>query len=502
MSSVFRSSMSVALAVTVVGLATGCVAEVSSSPPPQPVWCPTVAGHEVDCGVMNRELVEGRPDLGGVDVGYAIVRHSRDEEPAAGTILPNPGGPGAGMIESAAMVVEVAGSLLDDHDLLLVDPRGTGVSSPLDCGADEPTFRTGMREQQLQIVEQCGNTLGPRAAGYTSAATADDFDAVRERLGIPKLTLYGISYGTYLMPVYAQRHPEHVQSMVLTGAFPLDFDRLQRPTAQAVSLTLRRICDRSQACDGETTVEDLRTVAARMQVEPITVDAAGQSMLLTEGKLGNLIFESATTSVGADPEEMTPLGLLPSALHAAANGDDGPLREWAAAIVSGPELDSVDPFITISCNDYATLWSADATTAEREQQYRDSIAHADPTDFGAFSAQGWGAAQRDGGDICLRWPGSVNDPRPDQVQDPMPDVPVLVLSGDLDAITPDANGELAAAQFPSATFVSVPNTGHVPDLEPSGCVISIVGTFLGTGMPGPTECLATIPPIQVAPVSN
>lgn len=501
MRGLIRSSVSLALAAAVIaGVVTGC-GDGQPSAAPRTEWCPTVAGHQVDCGVVQRSLVDGQPELGSVDVGYALVRRTRTDGPAAGTITPNPGGPGVPMISHAAEAVALTGPLLEDHDLLLIDPRGTGVSSPLDCGASELEYQLGTRAQQLEAVGRCGAQLGPRAAGYTSAATADDFDAVRAQLEIPKLVLYGISYGTYLMPVYAQRHPDRVQSMVLTGAYPHDFDRLQRPNAEAVSLALQRICERSGVCDGEAAVVDLRAVAQRLRTNPITVEAS-YPVLLTEGKLGNLIFESASSNVGADPTAMTPLGMLPAALHDAARGDDAALRAFVTAATAEPGYENIDAYMAVACNDYAQLWSLDASLPQREEQYREALTRNAPTGLGAFSAEGFGAAQRDGGDACIQWPGVKDHQRPDQVRDPLPDVPVLVLSGDLDAITPDANGKLVAARFPRATFLSVPNTGHVPDLEPSGCVVGIVGEFIRTGAPGSTDCVQAIAPIAVAPVTN
>ena len=70
----------------------------------------------------------------------------------------------------------------------------------------------------------CGHQLGARASLYGTAAAADDLEAVRAALGLQRLDLWGASYGTYLMTVYAARHPAHVQSLVLHGAYPIDFD--------------------------------------------------------------------------------------------------------------------------------------------------------------------------------------------------------------------------------------------------------------------------------------
>lgn len=493
------SAVGALAAVAVVGgVVTGCGADT----PPRSTsysWCPTVEGHQVECGVVQRPLVEGKPALGTVDVGYALIKNGSGQ-PAAGTILPNPGGPGVPMIAHAADAAKVSAEMLPDYNVLLIDPRGTGVSSPLNCGMTEDAYQLGTREQQRDAIGRCAQQLGDKAAGYTSAATVDDFDAVRAKLDIDKVVPYGISYGTYLMPIYAQRHPDHVQSMVLTGAYPHDHDPLQRPNAEAVSLALQHICERSGACDGNTAVDDLRTVAARLREHPVQVQGKGP-VLLTEAKLASLVFEAATSNVGADPTAMTPLGMLPAALHSAVRGDDAGLIEFTRLTTDEPGYENISLYVTVACNDYPPLWSPDASAAQREQQYRDRIAQA-AGQFGAFSAEGFTAAQRDGGDACVQWTGIPGHQRPDQVTTPLPEVPVLVLSGDLDAITPDANGKRVAAKFAHATFLSVPNTGHVPDLEPSGCVVGIVNTFVRTGAVGDTGCTAHIPPIAVAPVTK
>ncbi|WP_405164176.1 alpha/beta fold hydrolase [Nocardia sp. NBC_01499] len=482
--------LATALAVT-AGLITACGGRVA------PEWCPTVLGHEVSCGVLSRPVVADRPELGELEVGYALVRHSRRDASVAGTIVPNPGGPGGSMIDQAASAAALSESLLDDHDLLLIDPRGTGRSSPLDCGIGKEAVGFDTRARQKQVVAECGQRLGPRAAGYTSAATADDFDAVRDRLGIPKLVLYGLSYGTYLMPIYAQRHPDRVQSIVLSGAYPIDFDPLSRPSAQAESLTLHRICDRSGLCDGDTAVADLTATLARLRSTPIAVEGLSP-LVLTEGKLSSLIFESASGGVGWDPTVLTPLGTLPAALHKAARGDDSALTEFVKATAS-PDDGASALGTAVVCNDYAKAWSPDTPPAQRDSQYQQALSATTPGAFGAFSATGFDEGLSDGGDICMLWPNSgATQPH----SSGMPDVPVLVLSGDLDANTPDANGRAAAAQFRHATFVSVPNTGHVPGLEPSGCILGLVARFIRTTSAGDLACLDRIPPIQVTAVTN
>ncbi|MEU1819014.1 alpha/beta fold hydrolase [Streptomyces roseifaciens] len=469
-----------------------------------PAWCPTVGGHQVDCGGLGRPLVAGKPELGEVEVSYAVVRHSAPG-PVKGTVAVNPGGPGETSIDKAGVFAWGLEELLKDHDLLLVDPRGTGASEPVPCGVTDAEYRFGTRAQQRAAVERCAENLGPKAAGYTSAATADDIDAIRAHLGVQKLSLYGLSYGTYLMPVYASRHPGHVRDIVLSGAFPLALDPLARPSAQAVSLSLRRVCERSVpvACDGRQAVTDLATTAARLRARPLTVpittDHGVYKKRFTEDKLANLVFEAASSQVGFEPDEPSLLGRLPHALDRFVKGDAAPLRKLVQE--EGKTGSTVDqaPYIAVTCNDYRKAWSKDAPPSERWRQYNAALAAVRPGEHGAFSAKGFTEGTTDAGDVCIGWPRE-NTPGPQPTTPELPDVPVLVLSGDLDANTPDASGKKAAEQFRNSRFFSARNMGHVPELELSRCVTGVSSHFLRTGEPGDTSCLRALPPITVAPV--
>ena len=86
-----------------------------------------------------------------------------------------------------------------------------------------------------------------RAEGrlYGTAAAADDIEAVRAALGLERLDLWGSSYGTYLMTVYAARHPVHVQSLVLHGAYPIDFDPWALDRLAAARRSIGLVCARS-----------------------------------------------------------------------------------------------------------------------------------------------------------------------------------------------------------------------------------------------------------------
>src|SRR4051794_4283838 len=287
-----------------------------------------------ECGTIRVPLDRSEPGGPSIPIGYALIRHQDQSRAAIGTVVPNPGGPGASAIESAPFYTEMLAPLLADHDLLLIDPRGIGRSGPIRCGlaAAPPT-----RESFTRAIGECGRALGVRARGYTSAATADDIDAVRAHLGIRRLDLLGESYGTYLMTVYAQRHPDHVRSIVLSSAYPLAFDMWARPNARAVARAISLMCQRSAgACDGPRTLNQLSQVARLLREHPIPyrVEGEAEPRVLDETTLADIVYEAGTN-----------LGLLPTVLQAALSGDTAPLIAAAAAILpfSGSNAGAAEP---------------------------------------------------------------------------------------------------------------------------------------------------------------
>jgi pimeloyl-ACP methyl ester carboxylesterase len=151
---------------------------------------------------------------------------------------------------------------------------------------------------------------------------------------------------------------------------------------------------------------------------------------------------------------------------------------------------------SIICNDFPTLWNRRAPVPVRLRQFASRRARLSPVAFRPFSARAWTSPILDRGNVCIRWPDR-NGPR-QRTAGPFPDVPVLVTSGDLDPNVPTREGRQASHQFPDARVVNVPNAGHVPEAEPSGCAASITFDFIRNQRLGDTSCLATIPPVPVS----
>jgi pimeloyl-ACP methyl ester carboxylesterase len=115
--------------------------------------------------------------------------------------------------------------------------------------------------------------------------------------------------------------------------------------------------------------------------------------------------------------------------------------------------------------------------------------------FRPFSARAFTSAIVDRGDTCIRWPDRRGPVQ--RTSGPFPDVPVRITSGDLDPNVPTREGRQTERQSPHAQVIEVPNAGHVPEGEPSGCAASITFDFIRNQRLGDTSCLTSIPPVAV-----
>jgi pimeloyl-ACP methyl ester carboxylesterase len=451
------------------------------------------------CGSVHVPLDRANPSLGTTEVAFALVPRRDASRPSLGTIVYNPGGPGASAINAEAVgFTRGLGSLRRRREVLFVDPRGTGRSEALTCRAiSDPGLAFAPRSRVLAAVGACGRELGNRVGLYGTAAVADDFEAVRAALGLERLDLLGGSYGTYLMPIYAARHPEHVRSMALSGAAPLDFDPWGRDRLGAARRAIRLVCARTRACRGEAVLRDLARLATRLRRKPVpfSVSAGGRrfSARIDEGALAAVVYGGGNAHYG----------LIPAAAASALAGDTAPLRRLVgnyalavAAFAANRSFFNAAQNVATACHDYPRAFSYADPPAARRAAYERALRAIDPSEFRPFSPDGWTDAGFDAVDNCIEWPNDPTAGPPLAPGTPLPDVPVLVLSGDLDANTPSFAGRQAAAQFRRATFVEIPNEGHTPTGAP--CADAVAARFIATLTANPRACAGTGEPPPVS----
>jgi pimeloyl-ACP methyl ester carboxylesterase len=491
----------VLLALVAVAATLGLGRTAVAADAPQVGACTGLPNLErAQCGTIRVPLDRTNPRLGTTQVAFAFLPRTDTSRPSLGTLVPNPGGPGVGVISSSeSRYTTSLAPLLDRRDLLLVDPRGTGRSDAIACttlSGTAPAFATG--EQMLARIGACGRELGARVGAYGTAAVADDIEAVRAALGLERLDLWGDSYGTYLMPVYAARHPEHVQSMVLSGAGPIAFDPWRRDHLGAAVRGIRVVCARTRSCSGDAVLRDIARLAARLRERPVpfTFSIGGDRVRgrVDEGVLAEIVFTSGTSAA---------FGRIPGAVASALAGDFASLQRMAAnqtlalaGIFSDPSFSAAHNF-AVNCHDYPRVFSYADTPVARRAAYERALDAVDPRDFWPFSPDGWvNGGQASAG--CLDWPSDATAGSPLPAGARFPNVPVLVLSGELDANSPSAEGRKAAAQFARATFVEIPNAGHTPAAQ-SACALNLALRFVATHQANANACARTGTPPRVSP---
>jgi pimeloyl-ACP methyl ester carboxylesterase len=488
-----------ALAALATGAALGGLAVTAQAAPPRlsaPLAPCTYEGAApgARCGEIAVPLDRAHPGRGTTRVRFALVPRRDQSQPSLGTVVPNPGGPGA----PATRFVDYAtllSPLLERRELLLVDPRGVGQSDPLRCRALTDPAAGLSHARLVAAFGACGRQLGARAGQYGSAAVADDLDDVRAALGLGRLDLWGDSYGTYLMAVYAARHPAHVRSAVLSGAYPIAFDTFGRDRLSGALRAIGLICSRTRSCDGRVVMRDLARVAARLRRHPVPISvrtgARSFRARLDEATLATIVY--------ADGKEARSAA-LPSALASAAAGDLAQLKRLAVEVkrdLAGLMLNeafSAPAAAAVMCHDYPTAYrNADPVPARRAALAR-ALRALGPAAFGPFSAAGWTSAGFEGGDLCIRWPRDRTAGSP-VARRALPDVPVLVLGGDLDANTPTIAGRQAAAQFRRGIYAEIANSGHTPSGDACGLGLAI--GFVETLRANARACTRTGTPPQV-----
>ena len=193
------------------------------------------------CGSIDAPLDRSAPAAGSMSVEFRVLPRRLTTHASAGTIVVVNGGPGDSSMNQYAWAEKAFASLLADHDLLLVDNRGSGASGAIDCPQLQKSFTA-------QAVAACRTILGRKADDYSTVAAVDDLEAVLTRIHSSAVDLYGESYGTFFAQTFALRYPKHLQRLVLDGALPLDRDVWERDSVPAGLAGLRTTCQADPAC--------------------------------------------------------------------------------------------------------------------------------------------------------------------------------------------------------------------------------------------------------------
>jgi pimeloyl-ACP methyl ester carboxylesterase len=399
------------------------------------------------CGHIVAPLRRADPALGTTRVAFALRLRSDRSRPSLGTIAAMDGGPGYASTAApfSRSLVAALAPLLRRRDLVVFDARGSGRSGVVDC----PALQRGLTQEAI-AVGQCASQLGPGYAGYTTAETAADLEAVRRALGLGRITLYGDSYGTFFGQAYAARYPRSLRALVLDSAYPGD-DPYYRTLLPAGLDGLRIACRHAPGCSGDPVARFSRVVR-RFHAERRSTEGLIEFLL----QAGTLAPRSYLSLDEADRRFLAGDRRRLERLIAPGPAGHGPLAEFSYGLE-----------IAVECNDYPLLWDPYAEVDERIRQLSAAVTKLPRRYFAPFGRSEYllsSAAHLTG---CLTWPA----PPPGGLEPAIPagwraprSFPTLILAGQVDDITSVAEARQVKRRFPRSRLYVVPDRGHVSSL--------------------------------------
>jgi pimeloyl-ACP methyl ester carboxylesterase len=414
---------------------------------------------------------------------------------ARGTIFLVAGGPGQGSAHVFGLGDPTADALyrylFPGYNLVAYDDRGTGDSGLIDCPALQSANDA---DSERAAAAACGAQLGAAANFYSTATHAEDLEAVRQSLGVDKVALYGVSYGTKLSMAYALAHPDHVSRLLLDSVLPPEGpDPYSASVLQQMPGTLKAYC--AVGCNGGAFAADVVTLANTYAAKPLR-----GKVLVTNGrtvakKVDGLDLLSIVLDADLSPGEAAE---LPAVLHAARKGNPQPLLRLALLHDVSEQMPSIDLsfglYAATVCRDGGFPWQPDLAVSQRGAVLQSAVAALAPGALGPFGA--W-AARFGNADFCLDWPAPTGGSP--LAAGPLPDVPMLAVSGGFDMRTPTAGAQSVVSRFPQGRLLVVPGVGHsTVTADPSGCALNAVRSWM-LDQAVPSACPATKP--LVTPVS-
>ena len=400
------------------------------------------------------------------------------------------GGPGQAASSVAGPVARALSRVRRRHDLVFVDVRGTGRSGATACepfGADADELQSMFAARMPDAgLRRCREALPLPPAAYGTRFASDDLEDVRKALGVERISLYGVSYGSRLALVHLAQHGDHVASAVIDGVMAPEtpifatFDR----DAQGALDALAAACRDDRACAGR--YGDV-AASTRALLDSLATPTPVRLPHPRTGKVVTLTLERAGVAMALRGLLYDPYlaAMLPMIVKRAAAGDWGPLVTACSLL-----LDGVAPGASF-------VQLANVTCLEDLPR----IATTEDKAPGGFVGHALIAQMRS---ICAIWTQAPPPPsaRLPSTAEVAPQVPLLLLSGALDPVTPVRHAEAVVAARGGRSVV-LANTGHWAGR--SGCGPAMLGAFFddpATDLPVDCGKTPVRPPFVLEPVSS
>ncbi len=429
---------------------------------PGPCWFTVPDGEAALCGAVAVPERRDRAGSGSFRLPVAVLL-STARQPAADPVLFLEGGPGASPFGSGEATEEkmevwwdLSAPFRRSRNVILFDPRGVGRAEPdtdcpeLDSVGASPRARPVTREQRAAAeraaVTTCANRFkatGLSGALFSTPIAADDALDVATALGAQRVNLFAVSYGTRVALEILRRAGGRVRSAVLDSVYPPDVNA-QEEAPWLAQRAFRRLfddCATNRACRAAYPDLEKRFLAMVERLDQNPVD-----LVVGEFESRRALRLTGAAVIAAGLEAMSTgeaLASVPAMLDRAARGRYDAVAEWAP-----------------------TSWLGDPDIADGlafSTECRETVNPADPVKQAEsarrYSPYGSVVADDPGQRVCRLWPAGQQEPS-ERLPVASP-VPVLLLSGAYDPVTPPDWGERAASTLPKSRHLVFRSAGHI-----------------------------------------
>jgi pimeloyl-ACP methyl ester carboxylesterase len=435
---------------------------------------------ELRCGIY--EVFENRQTRKGRKLPLKIVViPARQPHPDQGPVFYMAGGPGETATELTDLVLTWGDA--DEHDVVIVDERGTGDGHRLDCKspASDDNLEAYLNGPfEAAAARTCRDELQKKydLSQYTTPNFADDIDEVRAAMGYEKINLNAGSFGTYAAQIYMRRHGDHVRAAYLTS--PVTFKDLvplyHARGAQSGLEQLFKDCEADAACrDAYPRLrDDFATLLKKVHEQPVTtfvkhpVTGARTEIHLTE----RMFADAVRVMMYREPSAHQ----IPFLIERALAGDFNPFAEAGLranrGIYSGGRMGL---HYCITCNEFVSRIPPEKIEPETRGRF-----------LGPWRVRAQMAA-------CKEWPKTE---LPADYFEPFQlETPAVLVWGSADpASSPSDGSEEAKSYLPNAIQVLVPGEAHTPEND---CTRAIRHQLFRTGATEglDTSCVSKLKPL-------
>jgi pimeloyl-ACP methyl ester carboxylesterase len=460
-------------------------------------------GPNFKCGYLtvpeNRYQPHGRKIRIAVAIAEAATRH-----PHPDPLLWLEGGPGGTGLAVAVAVVKLG--INADRRIIFIDQRGTLHADPLlSCPEIDRFLRRSVGlaptnpatgAQDVAAVRACRDRLAAQGydlAAYNTAENAADAADLRVALHVKQWNVYGVSYGTDLALQLLRDYPTGIRSMVLDSIVPPQLSLIQEfwPAAQRGYQAVFDACAAQPAC--HTAYPNLRgefTAAVnRLTRKPLTVAVrnpatAQRTKVVFDGyQLANLLVVLSLYPGS--------LADAPAMVHKLAAGDGMPAAiKLLGTVPRFVGLTGYGLTFGVFCSEgvpFTTPRKVEAVARQALPTFPARVLALVPQEPRLFSE-------------CTVW--HVHRASPSVSQPVHSAVPVLLLTGTFDAITPPAWADLAAQGLTHSTVLRFPGVGHDVIAWRHKCGATVMVKFLDRPNGGyDTSCVdkLSVPAFKTGP---